>query len=71
MYADFEVFQAELDETGLRNTDKWGVLTQHKCSGFSIVPVLDEHIDEDLEPSHFSGEDAMENFFDELEKIVD
>ena len=69
LYADFEAFQETEEVTDLRNTDKREILTEHKASGFAIVPVLHKDIDAELEASYYTGENAMERFFDELERI--
>ena len=59
---------------GLRNTVERQVLSQHICSGYSIVPVLHLHIEsenEPINPSFYSNQEAMEALFDELEKIAE
>ena len=71
LFADFEAIQVSPDGSRMRNTENREVLTQHKCSGFSIVPVLDDRIDAVLSSSHYSGPDAMEKFFDDIEEKAD
>ena len=74
LYADFESVLIKENIGGLKESENRKVINTHECSGYSIVPVFHNYfdkIDTDIYQESYSGEDAINSFYEKLEEIAE